>query len=124
MQAQQGQDRRKHPRRDAGLVVTYRPEHPRAVYDITHTQNISQGGMLLTTASALAPATRLLIQARLTFRGSPRLVQGTAEVLGHRELVPNLLYETRVRFLDLDRRPLQIIGHFCAEAADALAATG
>ena len=80
--------------------------------------------MLLTTATIFAPGTRLAIQARLAFQGLPTLMHGTAEVLGFRELVPNLLYETRVRFVDLDRRALQTIADFCAENAGQWAATG
>ncbi len=80
--------------------------------------------MLLTTARAFAPGSRLVIQARLTFQGSPRLVQGTAEAVGSREIVRDLLYESRVRFLDLDRRSFQIIEDFCKGNADQYAATG
>ena len=124
MQSKQGQDRRRHPRRDASLVVSFRPDYPGAVYDITHTGNISEGGMLLTAASPFAPGTPLLLQARLTLRGTRRLVQGTAKVLGYRELVPNLLYETRVRFVELDTKSSRIIADLCAGEAELLAATG
>ncbi len=34
------------------------------------------------------------------------------------------LYETRLRFVELDRWSCQIIGYFCAGRADLLAATG
>lgn len=124
MQSQQAQERRKHPRRDASLVVTYRPEDLTAGYDITQTRNVSQGGMLLTAASPFAPGTRLVLQARLTLRGTPRVLQGTAEVLGFRELVPSLLYETRVRFVELDTKSSRIIADLCAGEAELLAATG
>jgi len=114
MESQPALDRRQHPRRDASLVVHYRPKDPRAGYDITQTRNVSSAGMLLMTARAYEPGERLAIQARLPFPGSPRLVQGIAEAVASREIVRRLLYETRVRFVDLDRRSFRTIGDFCA----------
>ena len=123
MQTQGALEQRQYPRRNASLVVTYRPTDLTERYDISQTRNISQGGMLVTTARAFAPGTRLLIQARLTFRGSPRLVHGTAEAVKSREIVPSLIYDTRVRFLDLDRRSVQEIGDFCKGEVDQVADT-
>ncbi|MDJ0863354.1 MAG: PilZ domain-containing protein [Gammaproteobacteria bacterium] len=114
MPSQPAQDRRQHPRRDASLVVTFRPELPTAAYDITHTRNVSQGGMMLTTASAYARGTRLAIQVPLSFRNALTLMQGTAEVLAYRELVPNLLSETRLRFVAFDRQSAEVIASFAA----------
>ncbi len=114
MPSQPAQDRRKHPRRDARLVVSYRPELPTTVSDITHTRSISQSGMLLTPVWPFPPGARLAIRTRPPFRGSPGLVQGTTEAVESREIVPSLLHEARVRFVDLDRQSLQIIEDFCA----------
>ncbi len=124
MQPQLALDRGQHPRRDARLVVSYRPMDPTGGYDITQTRNVSQGGLLLTTASAFEPGERLAIQARLPFWGTPRLVQGATEAVESREIVRSLLYEIRVRFVDLDRRSFQIIGDFCAGRADVPSAGG
>lgn len=124
MQSQPALDQRQHRRRNASLVVSYGPKYPRAVYDITHTRNISQGGMLLTTTRAFASGAGLAIQASLPFRGSPRRVPGTVQAVGSREIVQSPLYETRVRFVDVDRRSFQIIGDFCAGKAKPLAAIG
>ncbi len=124
MHLQPVSEQRQHPRREASLVVSYRRKYPIAVLDITHARNVSQGGMLLTTARAFGGGARLAIRARLPLRDSPRLVPGTAEAVGSREIAQRLLYETRVRIVDLDRRSFQIIGEFCALKAEPLAATG
>ena len=124
MQLRPTLERRQHPRRDASLAVTYRPMVLTGRYDITHTRNISQGGMLLTTARPFAAGARLAIYLRLTSQSSLRLIRGTAETVESREIVQNVLYEIRVRFIDLDRRSFQIIGGFCAGEADQLAAPG
>ena len=93
-------------------------------YDIARTGNISQGGMLVTTTRPFAADARLAIYLRLTFQSSLRLILGTAEAVESRELVQGLRYETRVRFVDLDRWSREIIGHFCAGKAAPLVATG
>ena len=122
MQPQPALDRRQHRRRDAGVVVSYRAKHPAAIYDITHTRNISQGGMLLTTGRPVPAGDLLAIVARLPGQGSPSLVAGTAGAVESREIVPSLLYETRVRFLDLDRRSVHIMGEFCEGKVEQFAA--
>ena len=95
MQSPSAWDQRQHVRREASLVVSYRAKQPTAIYDITHTRNISRGGMLLTTARAFAPGDLLAIAARLAGNGSPRLVRGTAGAVESKEMVPSLLYEVR-----------------------------
>lgn len=124
MQPRQLLDQRQHPRRDASLVVSYRPMEPTAGYDITQTRNISQGGMLLTTARAFAAGDQLAIQARLPFGDSPRIVETIAKAIESREIVPGLLYETRVQFVDLDTSSFRPIEAFCAGGADAVSAGG
>ena len=124
MQPRPALAQRQHPRRNVGLVVSYRSKDPSAVYDIAHARNISRRGMLLTTARAFAPAARLAIPRKLPFRGSLRRVPGTVEAVGSREIVQNLLYETCVRFIDLGRRSRPIPGDFRAGKAEPLAAPG
>ncbi len=123
MQSQPAQDQRQHRRREISLVVSYRPEDPTAGYGIAQMRDISQGGMLLTTARAFAPGALLAIRIRLPFRCSPSFVSGTAESVESREIVQHL-YETRLQFVDLDRWSTRIIGDFCAGTTDVLAACG
>ena len=44
-----------HPRRNASLVASYRPEDPTVDFDATYTQNVRQGDMLLANAMVHAP---------------------------------------------------------------------
>ncbi len=114
MQTLRALDRRRHPRRDASLLVRYCRTDTAGSYDITQTRNVSQGGMLLTTARALAPGARLTMTARLCLQGLPRLVKVRAEAVASRELVRGFVYETRVRFLDQDSGSFRIFEDFCA----------
>ncbi len=79
-------------------------------------------GMLLTTAGAFAPGDLLTIVARLPYLDVPQIVQGTAAAVESREIVPSLLYDARVRFVDLDGRSCQIVGAFCEGDGDQFAA--
>ncbi len=124
MQPRLTSERRQHPRRDACLVLTYRPMVLTARYDIIRAGNISQGGMRLTTAKPFTVGARLAIYLRLTTQRSLRLIRGTAEALESREIAPSLLYETHVRFVELHGQSRQILGDFCGENRDQLAATG
>ncbi len=124
MQSQPVQDRRRHPRREASLVVSYRPEDPTAGYGIAQTRNISQGGMLLTTARAFAPGALLAIRIRLPFRCSPSFVSAVASAVESRDIVERQLYETRLRFVELDSWSTRVIREFCTGASNALAACG
>ena len=71
--------------------MTYRPENLTAGYDITQTRNVSQGGMLLTVVNPFASGTLIVLHARLTLCGSPKLMQTMAEVIAYNELVQDLL---------------------------------
>ena len=122
MESQPAQDRRQHQRREVSLVVSYRTEDPTAGYGIAQTRNISQEGMLLTTARAFAPGTLLAIRLRLPFRCSPSFVSGTAESVESREIVQHLLYETRLRLIDMNKWSTRTIGEFCTGTSDLLAA--
>ena len=51
----------------------------------------------------------------------PRLMLATVEAMGLKEVVPSHNYETRVRFVDLDRLSFQIMEGFCAGTGNALA---
>ena len=77
--------------------MNYRSTEPTAGYDITQTPEHQPG---------------------VTFRGSPRLVEVTAKAVESREIVPSLLYEICVRFIDLDRQSFQTISDFCVGKAD------
>ena len=114
MNSQPAPEQRRYPRRDASLLVGYQRKDGAAGYGIAQTRNVSLGGMLLTTAKAFPAGTRLAIRIRLPFRGLPRLVQEAAEVVESTEFVRSLLYETRVRFVDLVEQSSRILRDFCA----------
>ncbi len=107
-------DRRRRVRRDISLMVCYRPNETTAGYDITQTRNLDQDGMLMTTARGFERGVRLTV--RLTLPVPHPVAQAAVEVVDCKEVVENLMYETRVRFIDLDRWSLRIIGDLCARA--------
>lgn len=118
MNRQPAFDRRQHLRREVSFTVSYRAKDATTGYDITQTRNLSQGGMLVTTARAFERGTRLSI--RLTLPVPHPAVHATAEAVDSRGLVQNLVYETRVRFIDLDRYSFREVGDLCSNAPAGL----
>ncbi|MBU1112606.1 MAG: PilZ domain-containing protein [Candidatus Omnitrophica bacterium] len=109
----QGSERRKHSRVDANFVVSYRIKEVVDGYDLTQTKNVSQGGMLLTTNRLFNKGTFLAMTIR--FPLIPQKIEVTGEVVGSREVVRDLIYETRIRFTDLDEEFFQKLGEFIKE---------
>ncbi len=68
------------------------------VRDVSQTKNISLGGMLLTTSTALEPNARFCLKVRLPARLQPVEIEG--QVLDSR-LATGQVYDTRVQFVQL-----------------------
>ena len=105
-----GPERRKYPRVDATFVVSYRPKEIPEGYDLVQTKNVSQGGMLITTNRYFEKGTQLELTIRFPFV-SQKIVT-TAEVVDCKEVAKNLLYETRLKLLDLDVSIFKKIGEY------------
>ncbi|MBN2120030.1 MAG: PilZ domain-containing protein [Candidatus Omnitrophica bacterium] len=98
--AYEGQERRKHKRIKVSFVVSYRPLEKEDDADLSQTKNFSQGGMLLTTNKAFGPGTLLKIFIRVPLvKGKIYLI---GQVLESKEIVKNLIYETRIAFQNLE----------------------
>ncbi len=106
--AYSGPERRKHPRiSNARFVVSYRLFEEMENVDVSQTKNISLGGMLLTTNREFKPGTKLTLEIRLPFDPNPIILVG--EVLESRQIIKDLLYDTRLEFLAIDENHRKII---------------
>ncbi|MEW6102168.1 MAG: PilZ domain-containing protein [Candidatus Omnitrophota bacterium] len=103
-----GPDRRKHPRITARFIVSYRILDEVDKTDISQTKNLSLGGMMLTTNKQFAPGTHLALEIRLPFDPHPIMI--VAKVLESREVTRNLIYDTRLIFINVDSKHRKIIG--------------
>ncbi len=113
MAGYQGPERRRHSRLDANFVVSYRIKEIVDGYDLTQSKNVSQGGMLLTTNRLFSKGTFLAMTIR--FPLIPQKIEVTGEVVGSKEIVRDLIYETRIKFIDLDEEFFQKLGEFIQE---------
>ncbi len=113
MEKYSGPEKRKHPRIEANFVVSYRIKEPGKGYDLSQTKNVSQGGMLLTTNRAFQKGTYLAMSIR--FPLVPHKIEVTGEVVDSKEVVRDLIYETRIKFLDLDEDFFRDLGKFIEE---------
>lgn len=102
-----GPEKRKYSRVSARFIVSYRIMDEADNMDITQTKNISLGGMLLTTNMQFSPGTNLAIAIRLPFDPNPIML--IAKVLESKEITKNLIYDTRLMFLDVDAKHRDVI---------------
>lgn len=113
MEKYSGPNRRKFPRLDANFIVSYSPKKASADYDLSQTKNVSGGGALITTNKEFEKGTLLSVTVRFPFY--PKRIGLTAEVISSKELVKNLVYETRVCFLDMDSGFIEELGDFISK---------
>ena len=101
-------DVRQHPRVNARLLVTYRTEENSRTSEASCSNNVSKGGMLLTTRRAFERGTQVAVSIKLPFIRNP--VEVTGEVVAS-DGVPNAtIYETRVFFTEADESALRGLG--------------
>lgn len=103
-----GPERRKYPRAEANFVVSYVIKEIQDDYDLTQSRNVSQGGILITTNRYFSKGVKLAMHIRLPF--ITQRIEVTGEVVDCKEKVKNLIYETRIKFLDLDMGIFEEIG--------------
>ncbi len=95
------EERRRDQRLQRPLIVSYQLCcDPNANYDVTQIKDISLGGMRFVTSESYPAETLLSIELRTPFREERLKLK--ASVIESKEIAANLIYETRVRFVDLD----------------------
>lgn len=102
-----GHERRKAPRIGARFIVSYRVVEEAHNVDVSQTKNLSLGGMLLTTNRYFPPGTNLALEIRLPFDPNPIIIVG--RVIQSREVTKDLIYDTHLAFLTIDKKHKDII---------------
>ena len=102
-----GPERRRTSRAQGRFVVTYRVLEEEDKVDITQTKNIGMGGMLLTTNRQFPIGAKLALEIRLPLDPNPIMLIGS--VIASKEVVRNLIYDTRLAFLAVDGKHQEII---------------
>lgn len=113
MAEQNGADKRKHPRMKANFIVSYRIKEMPGDYDLSQSKDVGAGGMLFTTNKIFKPGDFLSMNIR--FPIIPQKITVTGQVVGSREVVRDLIYETRIKFVDLDEDFFRKLGEFIKE---------
>ncbi len=109
-----GPERREHERISVNFVINYRIQELPDSYDLSQTKDVSQGGVLLTTNKAFEKGTYLTMNLRIPFVSQKIELKG--KVIGSREIVRDLVYETRVSFIGLDKKFFEKLGKFIKES--------
>ncbi len=108
-----GSEKRKHERLDVNFVISYRIQALPNGYDLSQTKNVSQGGMLFTTNKLFDKGICLAITIRFPF--VPQKIEVLGIVIDSKEKVRDLIYETRIKFLDIDEKFFVDLGEFIKE---------
>ena len=102
-----GPERRKHPRVAGRFIVSYRIMNEIDNIDISQTKNLCMGGMLLTTNRSFDPGVNLALEIRLPFDPHPIMIIG--RVVESKEIMKDMIYDTRIEFLTVDERHRKVI---------------
>ena len=102
-----GSERRTSQRISARFIVSYRIVEDHDHLDVSQTKNLSLGGMLLTTNRVFDPGTHLALEIRLPFDPNPIMIIG--QVVESKEIIRELIYDTRLQFLSIDENHRGII---------------
>ncbi|MBP7088538.1 MAG: PilZ domain-containing protein [Candidatus Omnitrophica bacterium] len=107
-----GEEKRKYPRVDSKFMINYKTDLVSA-YDLTQTENISQGGVLLTINKMFTKGTILSMIIR--FPLIPQKIEVKGEVVNVKQKGNSRFFETRIRFLNLDEEISNKLGEFINE---------
>jgi len=106
--AYEGPERRQHPRAEYRFVVSYRVLEEEGNVDISQTKNLGLGGMWLTTNRKFSAGAKLALDIRLPFE--PKSIKLVGIVVGSKEVVSNLIYDTHLSFVSVDEEYKKTIG--------------
>jgi len=110
MEKKFGRERRRYPRLKANFIVSYRIKHIPKDYDLSQTKNVSQGGLLLTTNKKFTPGTQLALTIKFPF--VPKQVDVLGTVVDSKEIIKDMIYETRLFFVNLQTGFFEELGVF------------
>ena len=95
-------DRRKTARAKGTFIVSYRVLEEEDNLDVSQSKNIGLGGMLLTTNRQFKLGAKLALDIRLPIDPDPIMLIGS--VVDSKEVIKNLIYDTRLAFLAVDEK--------------------
>ncbi|MBU0549177.1 MAG: PilZ domain-containing protein [Candidatus Omnitrophica bacterium] len=105
--AYSGSEKRKDQRAKGRFLVTYRLLEDAEKTDITQTKDISIGGMIFVTKRKLSAGAELALEIGLPFESKSITLIGS--VLESKEVVADLVYDTRVIFLSVEKKNKQAL---------------
>ena len=105
-----GPERRKYPRLDEHYIASHRVLEGSADSDLSQTTNVSLGGVLIITGNEYKSGTVLELIVKVPFRAERVTIK--SEVVSSIEDVKNVMYETRIKFIDVPQDFIEEFGKF------------
>ena len=94
-------EKRQYVRLSKHYIVSYHvKDDPGTSYDLTQLKNISEGGICFVTTKSFVPGTSLVLRIKTPFMTESTHLEG--ETLESKEKLKDLIYETRLKFTNLD----------------------
>ncbi|MEK6733136.1 MAG: PilZ domain-containing protein [Candidatus Omnitrophota bacterium] len=101
-------ERRKFKRISKNYVISYTPvKSEKLKFDISQTRNLSEGGLLFTADRMFQKGVVLKLKLRLPQFSDYVVLK--VQVIDSIELAENLMYETRVKFMEVDQKVKEVI---------------
>ncbi|MFC1704418.1 PilZ domain-containing protein [Candidatus Omnitrophota bacterium] len=101
------EERREYKRLKRQFIVSFRPYGKKTAFDVSQLKDISAGGVRFMTAKPFKKDTTLIMEIRTPISVVKLKVSG--KVIASKEVVKGLIYDTRVRFVNLDDDTAEII---------------
>ena len=102
-----GSERRKNPRINTTFIISYRVVQEVKLPDVSQTKNISSSGLFFSTKRPFEAGTILELQLRLPFVF--QVVRLMGKVIDSKEAIKDVLYETRVCFIDVPAATTKVL---------------
>jgi len=106
-------ERRRHPRINYSLVVSYRLMNEAEIGDISQSANLSRGGMLLTTNKFFPKGTFLKLYMKLP--SARKKISLVGKVVSCQELTRGMIYKTRLSFYNTPQEIEQMFSQALGE---------
>ncbi len=101
------EERRKHKRLKRKFIVSFRPYGKNTAFDVSQMKDISVGGVRFMTSKPYAEGTTLILQFKTPI--SAFKFEVTGNVIESKKVVENLIYDTHVSFMDVDKDSAKVI---------------
>ena len=103
-----GIERRQHPRIKKNYIIRFHDKsNPTIKFDVSQVENISQGGLCFSSTVGFKEGAHVEVELRTPYLTDTIFLEG--QILHSREKIKGMIYENRVKFLDVTPRAAEVL---------------